>query len=307
MQSHVLSSAMAPLIMYSAPIKVVSKPDQVQKRRKKREEEAKRKAASVALATGLVSPAAASLAAVPLFGHPLTDEMVKALQNVERQQHAQQELLNRVIELLGGRPPNIVLTQSELLALESLGIEPLEMGDPQEPVSWDNNNNSGSDSEEASSSEQRKSTSCACVCVLTRATEPRLEHLRGGAAPVAAPTPLPAAAERPPEKVLDLESAFALMMSSYETMSAEQRTEKIRNVVRQTQISRDSVSEIHDLFYAEGLQRALSDDANGDSIMMEPIGRHGASAGEACTCEDCPHKKELARIENFYREVFSLY
>lgn len=169
MQSHhsALSSAMPPLIMYSAPIKVVSKPDQVQKRRKKREEEAKRKAASVALATGLVSPAAASLSAVPLFGHPVTDEMVKALQNVERQQHAQQELLNRVIEQLGGRPPNIVLTQSELLALESLGIEPLEMGDPQEPVSWDNN--SGSDSEDATSSEQRKSpprlslvSACAC-------------------------------------------------------------------------------------------------------------------------------------------------
>lgn len=117
----------------------------------------------------------------------------------------------------------------------------------------------------------------------------------------------PAAAERPPEKVLDFEAAFALMMSAYDTMTAEQRAEKIRNVIRQQQITRDSVSEIHDLFYAEGLQRALSDDPNGDSIMLEPVGRHAHTTSEACTCEDCPHKKELARIENFYREVFSLY
>lgn len=142
------------MLLYSSPIKVVSKPDQVQKRRKKREEEAKRKAASVALATGL-APAAASVMSAPLFGHPLTEEMVKALQAVERQQHAQQELLNRLVEHLSGRPPNIVLTQSELLALESLGVEPLELGDPQEPVSGDE---SDSDTDDGDSSDMRKRT-----------------------------------------------------------------------------------------------------------------------------------------------------
>lgn len=100
-----------------------------------------------------------------------------------------------------------------------------------------------------------------------------------------------------------------MMMGAYDTMTPEQRAEKIRNVIMQQRISRESVSEIHDLFWAEGLQRALGDDAGGDSIMLEPIGRNAPSTSDAaaCTCEDCPHKKELARIENFYREVFSLY
>jgi len=90
-------------------------------------------------------------------------------------------------------------------------------------------------------------------------------------------------------------------------MTPEQRKEKIHNVIQQQQISRDSVSELHDLFWAEGLQRPLGDDGGGDGIMLEPVGRNAPAASEACTCEDCPHKKELARIENFYREVFSLY
>lgn len=118
------------LLLYSSPIKVVSKPDQVQKRRKKREEEAKRKAATVASS---MVPAAAGTPA-PLFGHPVTDEMVHVLQTVERHQLDQQELLNKLIEQMSGRTPNIVLTPSDLLAMEVLGAGPIDLGDPQEVV-----------------------------------------------------------------------------------------------------------------------------------------------------------------------------
>lgn len=112
------------------------------------------------------------------------------------------------------------------------------------------------------------------------------------------------------DKILDFEAAFSTLMGSCESVSPEQRTERMRNVIKQMRLSREAVSEIHDLFWAEGLQRALGDESGGgDSIHIESISRGPSLKGteQACTCEDCPHKKELSRIENFYREVFSLY
>jgi len=75
----------------------------------------------------------------------------------------------------------------------------------------------------------------------------------------------------------------------------------MRKIIRDLNITRESVSELHDLFWAEGLQRALGDLSEQDERVAS------VKRDVVCDCPDCPHKKELERVEDFYREVFSMH
>jgi hypothetical protein len=96
----------------------------------------------------------------------------------------------------------------------------------------------------------------------------------------------------------EFEAAFSTLMKSYNQMTAEEKPEAIRSIIRVSS-ARDTerVRELFDLFWAEGLQKDL-----GDSYTHRPAS-FGKSDG--CTCSECPHKQELERIDDFYKEFLS--
>jgi len=102
------------------------------------------------------------------------------------------------------------------------------------------------------------------------------------------------------EKSADFESAVQTLLTCIDKLPPEMRAAKMRKVIKELGITRESVSEIHDLFWAEGLQRALGDNSEQDEKVPS------VKREVACNCTGCPHKKELERVEDFYREVFSM-
>jgi len=100
----------------------------------------------------------------------------------------------------------------------------------------------------------------------------------------------------------DFEDSFLNLIRSYQGMKQEEKPETIRRVIRNSS-TRDTerLSELLDLFWTEGLLKERS-------FTRQP----GASAqavshtnGEGCQCPDCPHKVELERIDEFYKEFLS--
>jgi len=104
------------------------------------------------------------------------------------------------------------------------------------------------------------------------------------------------------EKALDFDEAFANLMRSYSAMPAEERPETIRKVIRNSSIrDTERLSELLDLFWTEGLQREPS--FGGKQNTRDRLAVMGREEG--CSCTDCPHKQELERIDEFYKEFLS--
>jgi hypothetical protein len=99
------------------------------------------------------------------------------------------------------------------------------------------------------------------------------------------------------------DDAFANMIRAYNAMTPEEKPEVIRKLIRglsPREIER--LSELLDLFWTEGLQKELG---------AAPRMSHDApfstltKANEGCSCAECPHKLELEKIDEFYKEFLS--
>jgi len=114
----------------------------------------------------------------------------------------------------------------------------------------------------------------------------------------AVPPQQPLAPKEPStDTVNDFESAFATFISSYNSLSHEEKPEKIRKIIR-TSSTRDTerLSEMIDLFTSEGLQQDI-----GSEVRPPPFSTY------SCSCASCPHKQELVRIDDFYKDFFYLH
>lgn len=87
-------------------------------------------------------------------------------------------------------------------------------------------------------------------------------------------------------------------MEAYEQLKPEERLEKVQLAVIGMGISGEYLSELIDLFAAEGLQREIGSEVAGRESLFTTM--------EDCECPNCPHRQELKRIEDFYKEVFSI-
>eukprot|EP01102_Stenamoeba_stenopodia_P014145 TRINITY_DN4669_c0_g2_i1.p1 TRINITY_DN4669_c0_g2~~TRINITY_DN4669_c0_g2_i1.p1 ORF type:complete len:443 (+),score=97.57 TRINITY_DN4669_c0_g2_i1:164-1492(+) len=96
---------------------------------------------------------------------------------------------------------------------------------------------------------------------------------------------------------LDFEAVFYQLMEAYENLKPEERIEKMRLAIIGTGLPSEYFSELLDLFSAEGLQKEIGSEATHESLF---------NTMEECDCPACPHKLELKRIEDFYKEVFSM-
>lgn len=89
----------------------------------------------------------------------------------------------------------------------------------------------------------------------------------------------------------DLAQAFRTFMHAFQAVPQEQRAQELRKAVN-TQ-SPAATMELMDMLQTEGLQR-------------EPQAIPTQPHNHDCQCGECPYKAELSRVEEFYRDVFSL-
>jgi len=104
------------------------------------------------------------------------------------------------------------------------------------------------------------------------------------------------------KKVKTFEDAFVNLIKAFSGMIADEKPETIRRVVRNTS-SRDTekLSEFLEFAYTERQNEPLlaaSTRKNRDSVFS-------IIKEEGCSCYDCPHKQELERIDEFYKEFLS--
>jgi len=102
------------------------------------------------------------------------------------------------------------------------------------------------------------------------------------------------------KSVPEFEEAFANLIRSYNQMTPEEKPETIRKLIRNSS-TRDTerLSELLDLFWTEGLQKELGGRSRRDQMSTSML------KDDRCNCSDCPHKVELERIDEFYREFLS--
>jgi len=103
------------------------------------------------------------------------------------------------------------------------------------------------------------------------------------------------------ESVPDFEEAFATLIKTYTGMKSEEKPETIRKLIRNSS-TRDTerLSELLDLFWTEGLLKERSFGSR-----PTPSSTSSGSTQEGCCCNECPHKLELERIDEFYKEFLS--
>lgn len=105
---------------------------------------------------------------------------------------------------------------------------------------------------------------------------------------------------KPSEEENALEKAFHNFLDVYNKVNPEQRPEKIRRIVRNSSARKtETFCEIVGLFNDEGLQKELGRDC---SLTFSPS---SMEVGTGCNPETCPHKKELERIDEFYRDFLA--
>jgi len=98
----------------------------------------------------------------------------------------------------------------------------------------------------------------------------------------------------------DFEAAFSSMLRCYSSMSAEDKAENVRKLLRSLS-ARDleQLEELFDLMGTAGPKSLIATDTPPAFPLL------GYSGGHSDSCIDsCPHRMELAKIDQFYNEVF---
>jgi hypothetical protein len=100
--------------------------------------------------------------------------------------------------------------------------------------------------------------------------------------------------ERKAEGPVDFESAFASFVTSYTSLPYEQKPEKIRRLLRGcSHQDLERFTELIDLFTQEAMQQGMGLPG------LDPL------SGPTCRCPTCPHRQELMRVDDFYKEFIS--
>jgi len=91
------------------------------------------------------------------------------------------------------------------------------------------------------------------------------------------------------------EISFKQFMQAYNKLSHEERPGKVRRVMNQTP-TRDGEA------FIEMLERCQTE---AREAPREKRAMKSFDQANACLCEDCPHRRELERIDDFYNEFLS--
>lgn len=99
----------------------------------------------------------------------------------------------------------------------------------------------------------------------------------------------------------NFEEAFLNLVRSYNIMTPEEKAEVIRKLIRNLPPREvERLSELLDLFWTEGLQKEL-----GGRFSLDLNIPTFKPCVDGCSCSECPHKLELEKIDEFYKEFLS--
>jgi flagellar hook-basal body complex protein FliE len=215
----------AGMCLLTAPIKVISKPEQLKKRQ-------------------------------PSKKRTLTDLLVDTVSRIEKKQEEQQRLIERM------------LTQQSQPVVAQL-VDKRQKGDNSPAPTW----------EEYTPSQQPEQS--------TQQFSDKAEAAKENQLP-------------------EFEDAFGNLLKAYTSMKAEEKPETIRKLIRNSN-GRDTerLSELLDLFWTEGLQKEPSFGGINNRDRFPSAANPNKGEEEGCSCSDCPHKLELDRIDEFYKEFLS--
>jgi len=223
-----------PLEVISAPIKVISKPKQMKKRKT-----TKRRS--------------------------LNDMLIETVQRIESQQQSQQENLEHIIrrrkrkatERSGGFKapafPTSSLNNGMSISIPQINNNNFNMRNPMASSNNNNNNNnnSGSNWDPSASPEE------------------------------------------------ELVVAIGQFFSSYEQLDSQDRPTKIRRVMRSWSTREaEQLSELFDVLISSGFDDDLDE-------KEEKKKDDYPAAPEGCNCLACPHKLELEKIDEFYKDFLA--
>jgi len=113
--------------------------------------------------------------------------------------------------------------------------------------------------------------------------------------------------EKSEKKGSEFDEVFANLLKVYNNMKPEDKAEGVRKLIRNSS-TRDTerISELLDLMWTEGLQKEPPVSSRESPTHTCSSGNCSCNPkGDNCTCGDCPHKLELERIEEFYKEFLS--
>jgi hypothetical protein len=229
---HPISKEEIPgLVLYTFPIKVISKPEQLKKR-------------------------------APSKKRTLTDMIVDTISRIEKKQEEQQKMIERMLQ------------QQAIAAANLQQLGPQHLPQSQE-----------------SSKRQRTEEVAFWDAITSDANSCNNKEEKKG-------------------ETADFEETFIGLIRAYQTMKDEEKPETIRRVIRNSS-TRDTerVSELLDLFWTEGLlkERSFSGRQPGTICTQSGggLGGNSNSNSEGCNCIDCPHKQELERVDEFYKEFLN--
>lgn len=227
----------------SAPIKVISKSDQV---KKKKEPKPKKKRSA-------------------------SDMLMETLCNIEKRQREHCEILYKLL----GQPAPPQSGSPLQYNLDGVEVEDLDL---EEEVSSDVGD--------------LLSEVASCISLPTFAPQLQMPQTQSALSEL---VDLHAFKRSKPqeEPVPTFEAAFSTFLKAFTSVPPEQRRQEMRKAVASQ--GQNVAMELMDMLQTEGLQRETPA-TNG------PKAQHDTE----CKCGECPYKAELARIEEFYRDVFSL-
>jgi len=111
---------------------------------------------------------------------------------------------------------------------------------------------------------------------------------------------IPNLVEREDSKPLPFGDALSNLLKSYSKLSNSESKVKMRKLCINDPLRVTAFSEIYD-FMSSNLQNRES------KVFDLPERKEGSSntttANMICDCENCPHRKEIQRIENYYDEI----
>jgi len=100
----------------------------------------------------------------------------------------------------------------------------------------------------------------------------------------------------PDPEDMDFDNAFNNFLRAYKKISVEERPSKMKRIVKQHSEDMDTLNDFVNLYSSEILMQT-PDSANMLNSLLMP----STTCSSSCT-GDCPHKKELERLDNFYHE-----
>eukprot|EP01116_Phalansterium_solitarium_P018465 TRINITY_DN4890_c0_g1_i1.p1 TRINITY_DN4890_c0_g1~~TRINITY_DN4890_c0_g1_i1.p1 ORF type:complete len:387 (+),score=104.88 TRINITY_DN4890_c0_g1_i1:104-1162(+) len=96
----------------------------------------------------------------------------------------------------------------------------------------------------------------------------------------------------------EFEAAFLSTFRAFQQLRSDDKADAVRRVMRTAPPSDvDSVAELVDLVASEGLVAGSPSSSLSIASLPSPV--DGGSSG--CVCADCPHKRELERVDQFYQ------